>query len=121
DDEADTWRHLAVFGLGPGGSEILALDVSHMGRLQTNDPIEVVWTTSTASIAGDYAATLGETWGRPALTYAARNDAMALEPAAYMVFGSGYREGVGDEERGRTVWVVDALTGETVTQRAFMA
>jgi hypothetical protein len=121
DDEAGTWRHLAVFGLGPGGSEILALDVSHMGRLQTDDPIEVMWTTSTTSIAADYAATLGETWGRPALTYAAPNDSMALEPEAYMVFGSGYTDGVGDEERGRTVWVVDALTGETVTQRAFMA
>jgi hypothetical protein len=120
DDEAGTWRHLAVFGLGPGGSEIITLDVSHMGRLQTDDPVEVVWTTSTTSIAGDYAATLGETWARPALTYAAPNDSMALEPASYLVFGSGYREGVGGEERGRTVWVVDALTGETVKQRAFL-
>jgi hypothetical protein len=120
DDEAETWRHLAVFGLGPGGSEILTLDVSHMGRLQTDDPIEVVWTTTTTSNAADYAATLGETWSRPALTYAAPNDSMALEPKAYLVFGSGYREGVGDEERGRTVWVVDALTGETVKQRAFL-
>jgi hypothetical protein len=120
DHEASTWRHLAVFGLGAGGSEILALDVSHMGRLQIDDPIEVVWTTSTTAIAGDYAATLGETWGRPALTYAAPNDSMALEPESYLVFGSGYRDGVGEEERGRTVWVVDALTGETVTQRAFM-
>jgi hypothetical protein len=121
DPFVDEWRHLAVFGLGPGGSEILALDVSHMGRLQADDPIEVVWTTTTSSIAGDYAATLGETWSRPALTYAAPNDSMGLEPASYVVFGSGYREGSGDEERGRTVWVVDALTGETVTQKAFMA
>jgi hypothetical protein len=37
-----------------------------------------------------------------------------------MVFGSGYREGEGAEERGRTVWVVDAITGETVTERAFV-
>jgi hypothetical protein len=120
DDESATWRHLAVFGLGPGGSEILALDVSHMGRLQTDDPIEVVWTTTTTANAADYAETLGETWSRPALTYAARNDSMSLEPAAYLVFGSGYREGVGDEKRGRTVWVVDALTGQTVKQKAFL-
>ena len=120
DDVAETWRHLAVFGLGPGGSEIMALDVSHMGRLQSDDPIDVVWTTTTASNAADYAATLGETWSRPALTYAPRNDSMALEPKAYLVFGSGYRNGSGSDERGRTVWVVDALTGETVTQRAYM-
>ncbi|HVI02356.1 MAG TPA: hypothetical protein VM869_26775 [Enhygromyxa sp.] len=120
DEQAGEWRHLAVFGLGPGGSEILTLDVSHMGRVQDDDPIEVVWTASTTSIADEYAATLGETWSRPALTYAVKNHAMSLEPKAYMVFGSGYREGVGAEERGRTVWVVDAITGETVTERAFM-
>src|SRR5690606_33312972 len=45
---------------------------------------------------------------------------MALEPKAYLVFGSGYRNGSGSDERGRTVWVVDALTGETVTQRAYL-
>jgi hypothetical protein len=121
DDDAGVWRHLAVFGLGAGGSEIMTLDVSHMGRLQDDDPIEVVWTTSTAGNAADYAATLGQTWSRPALTYAAPNHAMSLEPAAYLVFGSGYRDGVGAVERGRTVWVVDAMTGETVTQKAYAA
>src|SRR5690606_6151980 len=54
------------------------------------------------------------------LTYAAKNDSMALEPKAYMVFGSGYREGSGPLERGRTVWMVDAITGETVTERAYL-
>ena len=38
---------------------------------------------------------VGETWSRPALTYAPRNDSMALEPRAYLVFGSGYRNGSG--------------------------
>ena len=120
DEVSKEWRHLAVFGLGPGGTEILTLDVSHMGRVQDDDPVEVVWTASTTSIADQYAATLGETWSRPALTYAVPNDAMALEPKAYMVFGSGYREGVGAIERGRTVWMVDAMTGETVTERAYL-
>ncbi|PRP99019.1 hypothetical protein ENSA5_29400 [Enhygromyxa salina] len=120
DDEAGQWRHLAVFGLGPGGAEILTLDVSHMGRVQDDDPIEVVWTTSTAANAADYAATLGQTWSRPALTYAVPNHEMSVEPAAYLVFGSGYRDEVGAVERGRTVWVVDAMTGETVTERAYV-
>ncbi len=120
DDDAGVWRHLATFGLGPGGSELLTLDVSHMGRVQDDDPIEVVWASSTSALANDYANTLGQTWSRPALTYAVPNNAMSLEPKAYMVFGSGYREGWGGPERGRTVWVVDAITGETVTQRALM-
>jgi len=120
DEDASTWRHLAVFGMGPGGTEIITLDVSHMGRVQTDDPVEVVWTTTTTSNAQDFSDTLGETWSRPALTYAVPNDAMNLEPKAYMVFGSGYREGAGGPERGRTVWAVDAITGETVTQRALM-
>jgi hypothetical protein len=121
DENAGEWRHLAVFGLGPGGSEILTLDISHMGRVQDDDPVDVLWTASTTGIADDYADTLGETWSRPALTYAVKNDSMSLEPKAYLVFGSGYRDGVGGEERGRTVWMVDAITGQTVTQKAFMA
>lgn len=120
DHDSGEWRHLAVFGLGPGGSEILTLDVSHMGRVQDDDPIEVVWTASTTGIAEQYAQTLGETWSRPALTYAVPNHQMSVEPKAYMVFGSGYREGYGELERGRTVWVVDAITGETVTERAYL-
>ena len=120
DEDSEEWRHLAVFGLGPGGSEILTLDVSHMGRIQDDDPIEVVWTASTTAIADEYEKTLGETWSRPALTYAVKGDTMANPPKAYMVFGSGYREGAGDDERGRTVWVVDAISGETVTERAYM-
>jgi hypothetical protein len=120
DHEAKVWRHLAVFGLGPGGSEILTLDVSHMGRLQDNDPVEVMWTSSTSETATEFANTLGETWSRPALTYAVPNHEMSLEPTAYMVFGSGYREGVGHLQRGRVVWLVDAMTGETVTEKAYV-
>ena len=121
DEETTSWRHLAVFGLGPGGSEILALDVSHMARLAADDPVDVLWTSSTSELAGDYADTLGETWSRPALTYAVPGDEMSLEPKAYLVFGSGYREGVGDPRRGRVVYMVDALTGSTTTNRALVS
>ena len=120
DHDAQVWRHLAVFGLGPGGSEILTLDVSHMARLAEDDPVEVLWTSSTSGIATEFANTLGETWSRPALTYAVPNHAMSLEPTAYLVFGSGYREGVGHLQRGRVAWMVDAMTGETVTNKAYM-
>ncbi|NVB38695.1 type IV pilin biogenesis protein [Pseudenhygromyxa sp. WMMC2535] len=121
DDDANKWRHLAVFGLGAGGTEIVAIDVAHMGRLQDDDPFDVLWTSSTSGIAGDYADTLGETWSRPALTYGVPNHQMSLEPKGYLVFGSGYSDGVGDAHRGRVMWVVDAITGETVTEKAYLA
>jgi hypothetical protein len=120
DDKTKKWKHLAVFGLGPGGAEILTLDVSHMGRLQGNAPVEVLWTSSTSEIAAEYLDSLGETWSRPALTYGVVNDEMSVEPKAYMVFGSGYREGLGSGRRGRVVWVVDAITGQTVTDKAIV-
>ncbi|EDM75360.1 type IV pilin biogenesis protein, putative [Plesiocystis pacifica SIR-1] len=118
DETASKWRHAAVFGLGPGGSQIVAMDVSHMGR--PDDPFEILWTTSTASIHEDYEDTLGETWSRPAVTYAVPNDEMSVEPKAYLVFGSGYREGAGEDERGRTMWMVDAATGETLVSKALI-
>ncbi len=121
DEDAGQWRHLAVFGLGPGGSELITIDVSHMGRLQDDDPFDVLWTSSTTSIATQYADTLGETWSRPALTYAVPNDQMGVPPKGYLVFGSGYRNGSGDARRGRVLWAVDAITGESVTQRAYLA
>ncbi|MCA9697768.1 MAG: type IV pilin biogenesis protein, partial [Myxococcales bacterium] len=120
DEQKQKWRHLAVFGLGPGGSELIALDVSHMGRLQDDDPFDVLWTSSTTSMAGQYATTLGQTWSRPALTYAVANDSLALAPKAYLVFGSGYRDGGGDPHRGRVLWRVDALTGESSSERALL-
>ncbi|MCA9696781.1 MAG: type IV pilin biogenesis protein, partial [Myxococcales bacterium] len=120
DEVAQQWRHIAVFGLGPGGSEILSLDVSHMARLQDDDPFDVLWTTTTSAITDQYAETLGETWSRPALTYAVPNDEMSLAPKAYLVFGSGYREDQGDARRGKVLWMVDATTGETVTAKALL-
>ena len=121
DEAAETWRHLAVFGLGPGGAEIVTVDVSHMGRVHDDDPLEVLWTSSTSELAPDFAATLGQTWSRPALTYAVPNDQMSVEPRAFLVFGSGYRDGSGAVQRGRVTWMVDAMTGAKVTAKAYAA
>ncbi|MFV8756616.1 type IV pilin biogenesis protein [Nannocystaceae bacterium ST9] len=119
DHQNQTWRHLASWGFGAGGNELLVFDVSHMGRLAQDDPIDLLWTTETVSIADDYDDSLGETWSRPALTYMIPGDSIANEPYAYLVFGSGYRHNQGPVHRGRTVWLVDALTGETYHDTAF--
>lgn len=115
DGSADTWRHLAVVGMGAGGKEYLALDLSHMGRLQTDDPIEVLWTTEDVALKPDYEALLGETWSRPALTYSFPGvDPLSpsAEPTSHVVFASGYPDdtpaGAG---QGRTIVLADALTG----------
>jgi hypothetical protein len=111
DHELEIWRHLAVWGFGAGGRELIAFDVSHMGRLAQDDPIDLLWTTETVEIAAEYEDSLGETWSRPAITYSVPNDSIANEPYSYLVFGSGYRVGQGAVHRGRTYWLVDALTG----------
>jgi hypothetical protein len=111
DHDKQIWRHLAVMGLGAGGREVLAFDVSHMGRLAQDNPIDLLWVTSLTDIADEYDDSLGQTWSRPSLSYMVPGDDIANEPYAYLVFGSGYREGQGAAHRGRSVWLVDAITG----------
>lgn len=115
------WRHLAIVGMGAGGKEYVALDISHMGRLQDDDPLEVLWSTEDGSLASTYDALLGETWSRPALTYSFPGvDPLSLssEPTSHVVFASGYPDqpatGTG---QGRTVVLADALTG-AIAERA---
>jgi hypothetical protein len=118
DKSDDVWRHLVLLGMGIGGSEFIALDVSHMGRLAADDPVEVLWTTADAALQTDYGSYLGETWARPALTYRfepdPRNEALDLEPKAYVVMGSGYQTIPPDpaNEQGRRLWLANALNGE---------
>ncbi|TPV94058.1 MAG: type IV pilin biogenesis protein [Myxococcales bacterium FL481] len=109
DHERRAWRHLAVVGMGGAAAQYLVLDVSHMGRVDADDPFTLLWTTSGADHPG-FEAGLGEAWSHPALTYVVPNNAMQREPQALLVFGSGYRRGPGEVE-GRTLFAVDAVTG----------
>ncbi len=115
-DEAETrWRHLGVLGMGEGGHEMIALDLSHMNP-DVDPPVDVLWTTEDTAGGRDeeYDDYLGETWARPALSYHVEDDQMINEPQAFLVFGSGYApEGapVGTEQ-GRTLVVADAVTGD---------
>ena len=111
-DEADhTWRHVAVVGMGAGGSEYIALDVSHMSPESPRGPIEILWTTEDSGLADAYDELLGETWARPALTYHVPGDVMSNEPDAFLVMGSGYPVDDGASEQGRALLRVDAATG----------
>lgn len=120
DHTAKKWRQLAAFGFGAGGRELVVLDVSHLGRMQSDNPVDLLWTTETSAIADDFEDGLGETWARPTLTYMVPGDDMSVEPYAFFVFGSGYRHNQGPVHRGRTVWLVDAMTGQTYHDTAFM-
>ena len=100
DHESEVWRHLAVVGMGAGGSEYVALDISHMGNLEDDSPLDVLWTTESVS-DDEYDAGLGRTWSRPALTYTVPNDDLGREPYAWLVFGSGYPDS-DDDELGQT-------------------
>ncbi len=108
--EADhQWRHLAVFGFGPGGSDYVALDVSHMSPVSSRGPFEVLWSTNDASLAATYEPLLGQTWARPSLTFHVPGDDMSKEPDPFLIVGSGYGEG---GTQGRVLLRIDALTGE---------
>jgi hypothetical protein len=121
DSAAGKWRHLGVFGFGKGGTEYVAMDLSQMGRLSENQPVQILWTTDTVSSTWKtfYDASLGETWSRPVLTYQAPNDSYVSEPKAFLVFGSGYRNS-GASTVGRRLIYVDAVTGETQSEAATM-
>lgn len=110
------WRHLAVVGMGPGGKEYMILDITHMGRLQSDEPIEVLWSTEDSAHKATFDDLLGETWSRPALTYsfpgATDRLSMATEPKAHLVFASGYADATPTSAgQGRTLVLADALDG----------
>lgn len=108
------WRHLAVFGLGRGGIDFVALDISHMGLVTSDQPVEVLWTTEDASLKANYDLYLGETWSRPAITYSVVKDNPSANPTTRLVFGSAYQTYATPNPaypQGRRVWLVDALTG----------
>lgn len=115
DSEDHRWRHLAVFGFGPGGHDLVALDVSHMSPNSPQGPLEVLWSTDDDALAATYDPLLGQTWARPALTYHVPGDEMGSEPDPFLVVGSGYGDDVGGSA-GRHLLRIDALTGDLLEQ-----
>jgi hypothetical protein len=127
DEPADKWRHVAIIGMGAGGTHLTALDVSHMSPASSQGQLEVLWTTESPANAADaasYAQYNGETWARPAIIYHVENEDAAQEPGpdAFVVFGTGYQPGSGgdpetydpDLVQGRVLVRAEALTGNIV-------
>jgi hypothetical protein len=113
DPSEHRWRHLGVIGLGAGGADLLAFDLSHMSPQSPDGPLDVLWTTADAGLAETYDDRLGETWSRPAIVYEVPGNDLGREPQARLVFGSGYAAG-GSIGRG---WVyADALTGRLLEE-----
>lgn len=117
DSEESRWRHLGIIGMGAGGSEYIALDLSHMSP-DADTPVDVLWTTEDSALRVDYDQMLGETWARPALTYHVANDELASEPETFLVAGSGYPEDTATGAEGRTLFVANAMTGEILERAA---
>jgi len=112
----DRWAHLGIFGFGEGGREYYALDLSHMSPESPDGPFDVLWSTEDPLLKADYDAYNGETWSRPALTYRMVNDdALSVEPEAFVVFGSGYPvDDPAPTGQGRTLVLANATTGAIV-------
>jgi hypothetical protein len=115
DDATPRWVHLGVFGMGEGGSDYYALDLSHMSPSSPDGPIEILWSSEDPAIKADYDDMNGETWARPALSYRVQNDSLAFEPDAYLVMGSGYPvDDPAPAGQGRTLVLANATTGAIV-------
>jgi len=115
DPEQHRWRQLAIIGMGPGGSEHMVLDVSHMSPVSPQGPFEVVWTTEDPALEAQYDGFNGETWARPALGYHVPDEVSTQPPDAFFVMGTGYPlTGGGGSDHGRTLMRSDALTGEII-------
>ncbi|MBL4684779.1 MAG: type IV pilin biogenesis protein, partial [Nannocystaceae bacterium] len=116
DSDDWTWRHLGIIGMGVGGREWIALDLSHMSPSSPSGPIEVLWTSEDPGLKADYDEYNGETWARPAIVYHVDGDIASNEPDAFIVMGSGYpdTEGSPPAAQGRTLVRAEALTGVIV-------
>ena len=114
DDTADDrWIHLGVFGMGGGGAEYAALDLSHMSPSSASGPFEILWTSEDSGLKRAYDAYNGETWARPALSFHVAKESIASPPDAFLVMGSGYTvDNPVPVGQGRTLVRADALTGE---------
>jgi hypothetical protein len=117
DDAASTWRHLVVFGFGPGGNDIVVADVQHMSPEHPDGQVEIVWTTEDPALKSTYDELLGETWARPALAYHLQPDVLTSTPQAFLVFGSGYPdEAPTSATQGRVLVTANALDGSIIEQ-----
>lgn len=110
-----TWRHYGIIGMGIGGQEWIALDLSHMSPSSPSGPVDILWTSEDPLLKPDYDNYNGETWARPSIIYHVDADVATNEPDAFVVMGSGYPEdGTPPTEQGRTLVRADALTGTII-------
>jgi hypothetical protein len=114
DSQAAQWRHLGIFGFGPGGSELYALDLSHMSPESPEGPFEILWHSELPALKASYDNLLGQTWARPALSYYVPGDSLQSLPEARLVLGSGYPGQGAQPTAGRTLIHANAVTGEII-------
>lgn len=116
DESADQFRHLGVFGLGKGGAEFVALELSHMSPSSPKGPFEILWTSEDPALKPIFDPYTGETWARPALTYTLANDLISDYPKVDLVVGTGYQPGTYDPNspKGRTLALIDGITGQPI-------
>jgi hypothetical protein len=111
----DEWRHVGVIGTGVGGTEFIALELSHMSPVSPEGPFEILWTTEDTGLKGDYDQYAGETWARPAMVYHVLDDLIENPPKSFLIMGTGYAtEPATSPEQGRALMMADTLTGQLV-------
>lgn len=101
------WHTWLVGGLGPGGNEIYALDVTNPGNFSESNAASLVvgdWTSSTISCTnvGSCGSNLGQTYGTPKI--------VRLHNGTWgVIFGNGFKSSSGDA--GIFVLTIDPSSG----------
>ena len=96
--DGSNWRTVLVGGLGDGGQEYYALDVTN-----PTSP-KALWEISSATTGF---SSLGYTYGNPVITK--RNGTWVA------IFASGYNNSTGSDPRGR-IFVVNLITGAKISE-----
>src|SRR5262249_31746302 len=99
---ASDWHTMLVSGEGKGGNVYFALDIS--GQPTANPPFTVLWHTGNMM---PYTQTVGESWSVPAFAFVDSGG----NPAALLLFGSGYDTTNDGADQGNYLQIVNAFSG----------
>jgi type IV pilus assembly protein PilY1 len=128
------WRTILVGGLRQGGESFYALDVTNPAANVCTSPASgsgfpcYLWEFPRENDGGTYQDYVGQTWGDPIITRIRVDVGGEVMDRWVVVVSGGYHERSDpnahasygeDEKKGRSLWVLDAKTGEPLAWRTF--
>ncbi len=104
-DDNSTWKTVLISGLGGGGTEYFALDITDANSVAgSGDNVEPLWTFTDEH--------LGQTWSKPKVGFLYYKDGADVDLVNAAFFGGGMKPNHDDPDLGGYFYVIDALTGD---------